>query len=323
MASSCRRATTRAARRAISASSSTPPTVDRRPNPSTDAIFARAKAITEYRLVEAPDLDLDRLGDTRLGAMTVTVIDPVADYAELMRTLIDFDAVSRLFASGFRMRFDAMSAVTGPYATAILEGDARRAGRHGGQRGPEGGFRWPPSGSEPGPLPRPVRLDAGAGRAGFRRGVRRRRRPQHDRGPGPVRDAERQPRAARRPRPPGAGLCRGPRGRRALHAHEPRRRPGRGSPRHQGLRDPHRLEVLRQSAGCGPHHPVRRGERRHRLEPCAREGRALGGAALAQHPGGHRRARRRAGARPLADLRARTITPATTTRRWIRTPPTA
>ncbi len=54
--------------------------------------------------------------------MTVTVIDPVADYAELMRTLIDFDAVSRLFASGFRMRFDAMSAVTGPYATAILEG---------------------------------------------------------------------------------------------------------------------------------------------------------------------------------------------------------
>ena len=92
------------------------------PESVTDAIFARAKALTEYRLVEAPDLDLDTLGDTRLGAMTVTVIDPVADYAELMRTLIDFDAVSRLFASGFRMRFDAMSAVTGPYATAILEG---------------------------------------------------------------------------------------------------------------------------------------------------------------------------------------------------------
>ncbi|SDN43427.1 phosphoglucomutase [Methylobacterium phyllostachyos] len=92
------------------------------PESVTNAIFERAKALTEYRLVEAPDLDLDRLGQTKLGAMTVTVIDPVADYAELMRTLIDFDAVSRLFASGFRMRFDAMSAVTGPYATAILEG---------------------------------------------------------------------------------------------------------------------------------------------------------------------------------------------------------
>ncbi|KNY19331.1 alpha-D-glucose phosphate-specific phosphoglucomutase [Methylobacterium sp. ARG-1] len=92
------------------------------PETVTNAIFERAKALTRYSLVEAPDLDLDTLGETRLGAMTVAVIDPVADYAELMRTLIDFDAVSRLFASGFRMRFDAMSAVTGPYATAILEG---------------------------------------------------------------------------------------------------------------------------------------------------------------------------------------------------------
>ncbi|MCJ2023817.1 alpha-D-glucose phosphate-specific phosphoglucomutase [Methylobacterium sp. J-067] len=92
------------------------------PESLTDAIFARAKAITRFTLVEAPDLDLDTLGETRLGAMAVEVIDPVADYAELMRELIDFEAVSRMFASGFRMRFDAMSAVTGPYATAILEG---------------------------------------------------------------------------------------------------------------------------------------------------------------------------------------------------------
>ncbi len=92
------------------------------PESLTDAIFARAKAITAFTLVEAPDLDLDRLGETSLGAMAVEVIDPVADYAELMRELIDFEAVSKMFASGFRMRFDAMSAVTGPYATAILEG---------------------------------------------------------------------------------------------------------------------------------------------------------------------------------------------------------
>ncbi|MDP4024025.1 alpha-D-glucose phosphate-specific phosphoglucomutase [Methylobacterium sp. NEAU 140] len=92
------------------------------PEAVTDAIFARARALTAYTLVEAPDLDLDTVGETRLGAMTVAVIDPVADYAALMAELIDFAAVRRLFASGFRMRFDAMSAVTGPYATAILEG---------------------------------------------------------------------------------------------------------------------------------------------------------------------------------------------------------
>ncbi|MCJ2013854.1 alpha-D-glucose phosphate-specific phosphoglucomutase [Methylobacterium sp. J-076] len=92
------------------------------PEPLTDAIFARAKAITRFTLVEAPDLDLDAPGETRLGAMAVEVIDPVADYAALMRELIDFEAVSALFASGFRMRFDAMSAVTGPYAVTILEG---------------------------------------------------------------------------------------------------------------------------------------------------------------------------------------------------------
>jgi phosphoglucomutase len=92
------------------------------PESLTDAIFARAKALHRFTRVEAPDLDLDTLGETRLGAMTVAVIDPVADYAALMRDLIDFEAVSKMFASGFRMRFDAMSAVTGPYATAILEG---------------------------------------------------------------------------------------------------------------------------------------------------------------------------------------------------------
>ena len=54
--------------------------------------------------------------------MTVEVIDPVADYAALMETLFDFDAIRALFAGGFRMPFDAMHAVTGPYATAILEG---------------------------------------------------------------------------------------------------------------------------------------------------------------------------------------------------------
>ncbi|WP_371346752.1 alpha-D-glucose phosphate-specific phosphoglucomutase [Ancylobacter sp. IITR112] len=91
------------------------------PEHVTDAIFERSKVIREYRILDTDDVDLDTLGITRLGDMVVDVIDPVEDYAELMGDLFDFDAIRDLFASGFTMRFDAMSAVTGPYATAILE----------------------------------------------------------------------------------------------------------------------------------------------------------------------------------------------------------
>ncbi len=91
------------------------------PERITEAIFARSKEIDEYRMLDAPDLDLDRLGTQKLGAMTVEVIDPVADYAALMRTLFDFPAIAAMFKGGFRMAFDAMHAVTGPYATQILE----------------------------------------------------------------------------------------------------------------------------------------------------------------------------------------------------------
>lgn len=91
------------------------------PEHVTDAIFERSKTIREYRILDGDDVDLDTLGITRLGDMVVDVIDPVEDYAELMGALFDFDAIRDLFASGFSMRFDAMSAVTGPYATAILE----------------------------------------------------------------------------------------------------------------------------------------------------------------------------------------------------------
>ena len=92
------------------------------PESVTTAIYERTKAIGEYRISDAPDLDLGQIGTTAIDGMTVEVIDPVADYAALMRELFDFDALSKLFASGFRMRFDALSAVTGPYAKAILEG---------------------------------------------------------------------------------------------------------------------------------------------------------------------------------------------------------
>ena len=93
------------------------------PEKITEAIFARTKSIAAYKTVDSSDLDLDALGETRIGGAGVEIVDPVANYAALMRTLFDFDAIRALFASGFRMRFDAMHAVTGPYAHAILEGE--------------------------------------------------------------------------------------------------------------------------------------------------------------------------------------------------------
>ena len=86
----------------------------------TEAIFARSKIIEHYRFLDAGDVMLDRLGETTLGRMRVEVIDPVADYAELMEALFDFDAIRAALAGSFRIKFDAMHAVTGPYAREIL-----------------------------------------------------------------------------------------------------------------------------------------------------------------------------------------------------------
>ncbi len=92
------------------------------PEKVTEAIHARTMEIREYRMLEAPDVDLDRPGTSVLGSMAVEIIDPVEDYAQLMRSLFDFDAIAGLLRSGhFSLRFDAMHAVTGPYAKALLE----------------------------------------------------------------------------------------------------------------------------------------------------------------------------------------------------------
>ncbi|EXI65296.1 MAG: Phosphoglucomutase [Candidatus Accumulibacter adjunctus] len=88
----------------------------------TDAVYRRTQEISAYRTVESPAVDLSRIGESRIGAMRVSVIDPVADYAELLESLFDFDRIAALLSRpDFRMRFDAMHAVTGPYARAILE----------------------------------------------------------------------------------------------------------------------------------------------------------------------------------------------------------
>ncbi len=90
------------------------------PEKITDAIFAQSKKIAQYRIADAADVELDRTGDYEIGDMTVSVIDPVEAYAELMESLFDFAAIRALVASGFRIKFDAMHAVTGPYAREIF-----------------------------------------------------------------------------------------------------------------------------------------------------------------------------------------------------------
>ncbi|MDQ5838190.1 MAG: alpha-D-glucose phosphate-specific phosphoglucomutase [Acidobacteriota bacterium] len=91
------------------------------PESVTERIYAETQTITEYRTLDVPALDLERVGTTRVGDAEVTVIDPLEDYTAVMEDLFDFEQLRTLFARGFRMTFDAMSAVTGPYARHIIE----------------------------------------------------------------------------------------------------------------------------------------------------------------------------------------------------------
>ena len=96
------------------------------PEKITDEVFAKSKAITRYKIVDLPVVDIDIIGKTEFAGVnsgetfTVQVIDAVQDYADLMQSLFDFAAIRQLLASGFEMKFDAMHAVTGPYAKEIL-----------------------------------------------------------------------------------------------------------------------------------------------------------------------------------------------------------
>lgn len=91
------------------------------PEKITDAIYARTKVIDSYKIADVADIDLDAVGAFDLAGMQVEVIDPVADYAELMQQLFDFDAIRALIAGGTRIAIDSMGAVTGPYAKEIFE----------------------------------------------------------------------------------------------------------------------------------------------------------------------------------------------------------
>ena len=124
---------------------------DRRPEKITDAIFARSKVIESYRIAEIDPVDIDTVGTVKAGNMIVRIIDPVTDYAALMESLFDFEAIRAMFRSGFRMRFDAMHAVTGPYAKEILENRLGAPDGHGAQLHAAAGFRRPPSRPQPRP----------------------------------------------------------------------------------------------------------------------------------------------------------------------------
>jgi len=92
------------------------------PEKVTEAIYDRSKVIDSYQILEAPDVDLETLGESHLGETVVEVIDSVQDYEELMESLFDFEAIRQLLTSGnFRISIDALHAVAGPYAHAIFE----------------------------------------------------------------------------------------------------------------------------------------------------------------------------------------------------------
>ncbi|WP_305888646.1 alpha-D-glucose phosphate-specific phosphoglucomutase [Methylomonas subterranea] len=93
------------------------------PEKFTDALYANTKTINSYQIAEIDDIDLDTIGELSLGNLKIRIIDPVADYAELMAKIFDFDLIKQSIAAGLiTLRFDAMHAITGPYAKQILEG---------------------------------------------------------------------------------------------------------------------------------------------------------------------------------------------------------
>ena len=87
----------------------------------TDTIYNHTKTLDFYKIAACGDVDLDKIGEQPVKNMKVKIVDSVSDYADLMQKIVDFDKIKTLFASGFRMCFDAMHAVTGPYAHTILE----------------------------------------------------------------------------------------------------------------------------------------------------------------------------------------------------------
>ena len=91
------------------------------PEEITDTIYNHTKTLDFYKIAACDDVDLGEIGEQSVKSMKVKIVDSVSDYADLMQKIVDFDKIRTLFSGGFRMCFDAMHAVTGPYAHTILE----------------------------------------------------------------------------------------------------------------------------------------------------------------------------------------------------------
>ncbi|MGZ0077301.1 alpha-D-glucose phosphate-specific phosphoglucomutase [Methylomonas sp. YC3] len=92
------------------------------PEKFTDKLYENTKTITGYKKARFGDIDLDLIGEVEKGGVKIRIIDSVADYAELMAKIFDFDLLKQSIHNGFiTLRFDAMHAITGPYAKHILE----------------------------------------------------------------------------------------------------------------------------------------------------------------------------------------------------------
>jgi phosphoglucomutase len=91
------------------------------PEKVTNDIFEQTRSLSEYRITDTADIDLDSLGSQQIEGMSVEIVDSVADYAELMEKLFDFGKIRTLLQGNFRFCMDSLHAVTGPYAKAIFE----------------------------------------------------------------------------------------------------------------------------------------------------------------------------------------------------------
>ncbi|KAF5316246.1 hypothetical protein D9619_006439 [Psilocybe cf. subviscida] len=93
------------------------------PENVTDQIYERTKTIKSYKVIEAPPVDLSKIGDTKYGPTAVSIIDSVADYVTLLQEIFDFDLIKKFLSgrkSEFRVLFDGLHGVTGPYARALF-----------------------------------------------------------------------------------------------------------------------------------------------------------------------------------------------------------
>ncbi|KAK5071335.1 Phosphoglucomutase-2 [Lithohypha guttulata] len=93
------------------------------PESVTNKIFEKSKGLTSYKISDIPDVDLNNIGSNTYGDLEVEVIDSTADYVEMLKDIFDFDLIRSFFKShsDFKVLFDALSGVTGPYGIAIFQ----------------------------------------------------------------------------------------------------------------------------------------------------------------------------------------------------------